>query len=237
MNLNYKPEQFTLRFSELNLPKDDIKRAIGYSEDKEYPMVDEYIDELFEIGNDICDIKGGYLISDSLSWDTDNYFLNISSVTLEIGKVIFNQIKKSSSTALFLCTAGNKIYEESRKIMNEGDFLRGYVYDTFGSLVVETAMDIIQDNLKSQLISSGCKITNRYSPGYCGWNVSEQKKIFSLLPENFCDVKLTDTCLMVPIKSVSGIIGIGESVKYNSYTCNICDSTNCLYRNLRHKEN
>ena len=82
---------------------------------------------------------------------------------------------------------------------------------------------------------AGLKITNRYSPGYCGWDVSEQKKLFKILPEKFCGIELTDSCLMHPIKSVSGIIGIGKSVKFNEYTCNLCDEADCLYRNLRHK--
>jgi len=78
-------------------------------------------------------------------------------------------------------------------------------------------------------------ITNRYSPGYCGWNITGQKILFSLLPEYFCGIELTDTCLMLPIKSVSGIIGIGRDVKFNAYTRNLCDMQYCLYRNL-HQE-
>ena len=75
--------------------------------------------------------------------------------------------------------------------------------------------------------------TNRYSPGYCGWNVSEQKNIFQLIPEKFCGIELTDSCVMVPMKSVSGIIGIGKEVRYNPYTCNLCKMENCFYRNSK----
>ncbi|MDP4209262.1 MAG: hypothetical protein Q8928_10665 [Bacteroidota bacterium] len=68
--------------------------------------------------------------------------------------------------------------------MNEGDLLKGYVYDLFGSVVVESAMDMIQESLKSEMERKGYKITNRYSPGYCGWTVDHQKKMFSLLQKN-----------------------------------------------------
>jgi len=40
---------------------------------------------------------------------------------------------------------------------------------------------------------------------------------------------------MDPIKSVSGIIGIGENVRFNPYTCNLCDNKNCIYGNAREK--
>jgi hypothetical protein len=119
--------------------------------------------------------------------------------------------------------------------MKEGELLEGYVFDVFGSLIVEEGMDRIQSFLKTKMQEEGLRITNRYSPGYCGWDVSEQKKLFGLLPKKFCGIELTDSCLMRPIKSVSGIIGVGKSVKFNEYSCNLCDEADCLYRNLRHK--
>ena len=137
--------------------------------------------------------------------------------------------------AVFVCTAGQEISSRSKKLMKEGDLLKGYVYDTFGSIAVEAAMDLIQETIRMKILVTGMNITNRYSPGYCGWDITEQKKIFSLLPDNFCGIELTDTCLMLPIKSISGIIGIGRYAKYDPYTCNLCDMQNCLFRNL-HQE-
>jgi hypothetical protein len=85
-------------------------------------------------------------------------------------------------------------------------------------------------------MTSGMKITNRYSPGYCGWDVSEQHKLFRLIPDNFCGIRLTESALMDPVKSNSGIIGIGESVKMNPYTCSLCDLKECAYRKVREKK-
>jgi hypothetical protein len=94
----------------------------------------------------------------------------------------------------------------------------------------------MQNELEKTMISCGKKITNRYSPGYCGWDVAEQHKLFRLVPGNFCGIRLTESALMDPIKSISGIIGIGENVKFNKYTCNLCDFKNCRYRNSREKK-
>jgi hypothetical protein len=74
------------------------------------------------------------------------------------------------------------------------------------------------------------KITNRYSPGYCGWDVSDQHKLFSLLPNNFCGIKLTENALMIPIKSVSAVIGIGKNVERKDYQCSICEIEFCYKR-------
>ena len=57
------------------------------------------------------------------------------------------------------------------------------------------------DRLERYVAPEGLRITNSYSPGYCGWNVSEQHALFSLLPEGFCGVRLCESGLMLPIKS------------------------------------
>ena len=105
--------------------------------------------------------------------------------------------------------------------MKDGDLLTGYVYDVIGSEVVEAAVDLMQDSLRKSMAAEGKKITNRYSPGYCGWDVAEQHKLFQLMPDNYCGIKLNDSALMNPEKSVSGFIGIGEHVRYNPYTCRV----------------
>ena len=51
--------------------------------------------------------------------------------------------------ALFLCTAGAGIGEWSKQLMAEGDLLKGYVVDVVGSVIVEAAMDRIQDELSN----------------------------------------------------------------------------------------
>ncbi|MHB8579979.1 MAG: vitamin B12 dependent-methionine synthase activation domain-containing protein [Ignavibacteriaceae bacterium] len=83
------------------------------------------------------------------------------------------------------------------------------------------------------MLKRGMKITNRYSPGYCNWNVSEQHLFFSLLPQNFCGITLTESSLMLPVKSISGIIGIGSNVKYSKYFCDKCGVKDCTYRTYR----
>lgn len=117
--------------------------------------------------------------------------------------------------------------------MLEKDFLKGYIYDVAGSEIVEAAADIMTEKLKEEMQRKGMLITNRFSPGYCGWNVSEQHKIFQLVPDNFCGIQLLESALMVPIKSISGIIGIGRNVRFLPYTCSKCDYKNCTYRKFK----
>ncbi|MRR23192.1 hypothetical protein EG830_09460 [bacterium] len=117
--------------------------------------------------------------------------------------------------------------------MKEGDLLRGYVYDVIGSEVAENAADRMQEELKATSELRGMKITNRFSPGYCGWDVSDQHKLFSFFSNNYCGITLTDSALMNPVKSVSGIIGIGKKLRFRVYPCKRCSDRNCIYRGRR----
>ena len=73
-------------------------------------------------------------------------------------------------------------------------------------------------------------MSNAYSPGYCDWNVSEQQLFFSMLPVGFCGVTLTDSCMMLPIKSVSSLLAVGKNTEKKPYGCAICQNKSCIKR-------
>jgi cobalamin-dependent methionine synthase I len=94
--------------------------------------------------------------------------------------------------------------------------------------MAEKVAEKIQDEIKQSAQGQAEAVSNRYSPGYCGWSVADQHLLFSFLPANFCGITLNESALMHPIKSVSGIIGIGKEMVKNPYQCNICDVTDCI---------
>jgi len=220
-------------FEDLHIVRRRIEHLMGYEPGFIPEPFSDIIDEVLSVAADFCDIQGGYLIYDRLLFDRERYHLAVEQQTLEIHKIIFNQIKHAEKIAVFVCTAGPGIGQWSRKLMADGDLMKGYVVDVVGSEIVEKAMDKIQEVVGNEMSKINLRITNRYSPGYCGWTVDGQHQLFSLLPDHFCNIILSDSALMDPVKSVSGIIGIGSSVKFNSYTCSLCDFKNCLYRHRK----
>jgi cobalamin-dependent methionine synthase I len=112
----------------------------------------------------------------------------------------------------------------------------GYILDALGSMIVESAANKLQEEIREVAHTKGLTITNRYSPGYCNWSVADQDQLFSFFPPNCCEINLTDSFLMHPIKSVSGLIGMGEKVKFREYTCDLCSQTDCFHRNYQKKK-
>jgi len=227
---------FQFDFKDLKISSSRIETVLGYKEGEDRELVSGLIEEILTESKEISNIKAQYAIFHGVLFDNDTKTVEINNSSFHIKKIVFGQIKKSDSVAIFLCTAGEEIGIRSRKAMQERDLLKGYIYDVTGSEIVEAAADLMQAELEKSMLGSGKKITNRYSPGYCGWDVAEQHKLFQLIPDNFCRIRLTESALMDPVKSVSGIIGIGKDVKSNPYTCRICDLKDCIYRRAKEKK-
>jgi len=221
---------FQYDFKELKLNVLQIESVMVYKVGESHESFTELSSQGVKEMEDMCNIKAEFRIFGDIRFNNSGKSVEINKLDFEIKKIVFNQIKRSDSVAVFLCTAGEEIGIRSRKFMKEGDLLKGYVYDVVGSEIVEAAADLMQDELERIVAVGGRKITNRFSPGYCGWDVVEQHKLFRLMPGNFCGIHLTPSALMDPVKSVSGFIGIGENVKRLPYTCSFCDMKDCLFR-------
>ncbi len=223
---------FHFDFDELNISGDLLPPLMGYDYPAAVPEpVLESIEELLKNGQQMCNIRGGYVLYDNIKVDCMNNSVTCHNQQFNTRKIVTKLLDRSEHAAIFLCTAGEEISAYTRRLMDEGDLMKGYVADVLANVVVEEAMDRIQSGLEAEMKKKELRITNRYSPGYCDWNITEQKKLFSLFPENQLGITLSESCLMIPVKSVSGIIGIGKEVKYNAYPCQLCSDRTCLYRN------
>jgi len=219
-------------FDELDLSLELIEEAMGYEKGQSPEPFPDMISFALSQSAGLTDIRGSLLVSDHFSLDRSGY-IEIESVTFGVGKKIARQLKNAEGGALFICTAGAGIGEKSKELMSAGNLMEGYILDVIGSLTVEAAIDKIQGSFENELLKAGKKIANRYSPGYCGWTLTEQKLFFDLFPNNYCGITLTKSCLMEPVKSVSGIIGFGESVRKTAYECDLCELKTCTYRKIR----
>ncbi|MCX7876751.1 MAG: hypothetical protein N2321_11400 [Melioribacteraceae bacterium] len=223
VNINYK---------DLIIDKSEINSLLGYDE-KDIPQhFSEIINSILHELPLILNIKAGYKIFDFVYYDNEPNGIFINNKFFYLHKIITKQIYKSEFVILFCLTIGTRAEKKINELFEKGDAVKGYIYDTILSLATETVANVLHEHIKKKFLKVNKKVTNRFSPGYCSWNVDEQKILFSLLPKNFCGIKLNKSSLMKPIKSISGIIGIGEKVKFREYNCNKCEIKDCTYRTI-----
>lgn len=230
------------RVYEVDIPPDalavdaeEIERVLGYPRGRTPAHLRLMIDEVLSVLPDKCAVGAGYRIVGIRAEPGRRNGLYVGDVFFEVQEIVTGLLRKAEEAALFVCTIGPRMEEWSHQIHDEGNILKSFLIDTAASVAAECTANVLHDHIGLAMAQRGLKITNRYSPGYCNWSVAEQHRLFSLLPKGFCGIRLTESALMIPIKSISGIIGIGSSVKRVDYTCDTCGVKDCTYRSTRPK--
>jgi hypothetical protein len=232
MNIVAMTIEHNFSFKELIIDRIEMTAILGFGSGELPEPFPEYMDEVFRIASTLNDIRTGYILVDDFEI-VDNKQIVIDNLVFNAGRLICNELKGSQKLALFVCTAGEKISKISKELMAGENPVLGYVYDLMGSFIAEAAGDRMQQFIKEEASKENMFISNRYSPGYCDWSVQDQHKLFSFFNGNSVGVTLTDSALMHPVKSISGVIGIGEDVEFREYRCAICTSKTCTLRKLR----
>lgn len=120
----------------------------------------------------------------------------------------------SDQCALYAVTTGETLCTEISRRFLSRDFALGSMLDAAASEGTEMTAQVLQNVYRSHLKDKHSLGPRdgmlRFSPGYCGWHVSGQKKLFNLLRPEEIDISLNDSCLMKPLKSISGVIIVGR---------------------------
>jgi hypothetical protein len=114
------------------------------------------------------------------------------------------------------------------------DLLEKYYLDQIGNIALSKARKQLEDCLRSKFALDGLSYM---SPGsLADWPIEEQQPLFSILKgvEASMGVRLTESLLMIPRKSVSGIYFPTE-VTFHS--CQLCPRQHCEGRKARFDEN
>lgn len=124
----------------------------------------------------------------------------------------------------FVVTAGLELHEWTQV---QDDLLVRYYAD----VISETAARSAAATLKAHLVRRyGLGRTSTMSPGsLADWPIQAQRPLFALLgdPEEAIGVRLTDSMLMIPSKSVSGI---RFPVEKTFESCQLCQRGRCPSR-------
>ncbi len=138
---------------------------------------------------------------------------------------------KADNLSLFALTMGKEVSEKIETIFKENDFALGSMLDCIASLSADKAVKKLEitfsDNFPNTCVLS-------YSPGYCGWHITGQKKLFEYLHPEKIGITLNDSFLMIPLKSVSGVLISGKreihTFENNFSFCSLCKTKSCLER-------
>lgn len=221
--------KYTLNYADLQLTPEEVFNAMGYGEVRPDEQVVDLTNALLTRIAALTVPQCAFTLYTGQA-DTDSVRLENQEV-LPVGATLAMLLKGAERFALFAATAGADFQSCQEALKAEGDLLKTFIADMIGTCVAEKAGDYMEHLLKEQI--GGERHTNRFSPGYCGWHLSGQQQLFRLMGDTPCGITLSEVCLMTPIKSISGIIGIGAEVDEKKYGCQYCELETCYKRKQR----
>lgn len=220
--------ELTMDHTDLDVNRETVVSGLGYPTNSIPEHFGMMLDRVIANLGQHCDIRAAFRIVE-VQRAANEPGLVVGGRMFRMDKIVTGQLKKAELAVVFVCTIGSSLEVWSKKLLAEGNFAEGYMVNAVASEAVECATERLHYYIEQHMSEAGLRITNRFSPGYCGWSVSEQRQLFSLLPENLCGITLTESALMLPVKSVSGVIGAGSKVKWVDYPCGICGRVECIY--------
>jgi len=213
----------------IDIDNQRVLRIIGYDAGYNPPpriasLVDEYVD------------NANQLIVPSYSYVIKDIELVYGSGAVIEGWITFGSevvaqlLERCEKVAVFVLTIGSYLEEMVGQLSDDGRMLQATVLDAVGSVAVERLADFVRDDIGVLAGNRGQYISRRFSPGYCDWDVKQQKMLFEAMDGDSAGVQLTGGCLMLPRKSISGIIGIGSRRVKDYNPCKTCDKHDCIGR-------
>lgn len=218
---------------EVTIDKKQICRRLGYwNSDEPRASISASIEETIEEANRLIEPSCTYQIMDVQHIRRPKVTLVNGSKMTVTSDVLSWVLYPCEQAAIFVCSIGSRVEEQVSKLTDEGLMVKAMILDSVGSEAVEQLANRFQEEVQLLANRAEAEITNRYSPGYCDWDIEQQKLVFNNLDAGHAGVSLSKDCLMTPQKSISGIIGIGwgERRRLRASPCRFCTNQDCKNR-------
>lgn len=212
----------------VDIDRRSVCRYLGYKADVEpSARIASLLDQYMERARHLIEPSYSYIIS-----DIDR--VEVSRALIK-GRIVFKSeviarlLERCEKVAVFILTIGDRLEETIGRLADDGLIVEAYVLDAIGSSVAESLADVVQSKIGDLARAQGLCISRRFSPGYCDWDINQQRVLFRAIDGDSSRVYLSEECMMMPQKSISGIIGIGlRDQGVESYNpCETCNKRNC----------
>ncbi|MBN1574576.1 MAG: hypothetical protein JW984_15370 [Deltaproteobacteria bacterium] len=216
----------------IDIDVNDVLKIMGYRGERKAPKrIAAAAEEAKDRCLDLVEPRSVYEVYDISGMGEGTVSLNGSRFR---GKVLQRVLAGSRRAVVFVATLGGTIDGEVKRLIEGGDTFSAVMLDTFGSVALGVAsVCIYKKILELEGIPSGYGLTPSFGPGECRWDIREQRELFRLVNAGSIGVTLTETCLMIPKKSRSGIMGLGpiDAISHAS-PCDLCDAKECPGRDM-----
>jgi hypothetical protein len=185
------------------------------------------LDALLALAGSLIHLRAVYEISYTGAKGDDT--VEVAGVTFR-SRILRRNLDQAQKVFPFIMSAGPALEAAASA---SGDLLKQYYLEEMANIALECGAGWLADRLKTRWGFSGL---SSMDPGSLeDWPITEQPKLFSIFgdTERLVGVRLTDSMLMIPRKSISGIFFPSEE---GFTSCQLCDRDTCPGRRAPYDE-
>jgi hypothetical protein len=179
------------------------------------------LDELIGIIQELIHPRGAYDVAFVGAKREDT--VEVGGMTFE-SPLLSEKVGGANKVFPYIITVGSELEQAAAA---QDDLLKQYYLEEIANIVLEQAAAWLAAHLEARYGVTGL---SNLSPGsLVDWPITEQTKLFSIFgdTERLIGVRLTESMLMIPRKSISGILfPSGEGF----VACQLCDREKCQGR-------
>ena len=185
------------------------------------------LDELLALAGSLIRLRAAYEVSYTGAKGEDT--VEVAGVTFR-SRILRRNLDQAQKVFPFIMTAGPALEAAASA---SGDLLKQYYLEEMANIALENGAGWLAERLKTRYGFPGLASMD---PGSLeDWPITEQPKLFSIFgdTEGLIGVRLTDSMLMLPRKSISGIFFPSEE---GFMSCQLCDRDTCPARRAPYDE-
>jgi len=184
-------------------------------------QVERMVQELVEVTRSMAKPKVVYKVSYVDDKDGDTVTIDGVRFTSRVLRINLDQVERVFP---YIATCGTELEEIA--IPSSG-IMKSFCFDAIKTMVLRSATTYFSNRLIERYALG--KVSHMNPGSLESWPLAQQKELFSLFgsAEELIGVRLTKSCVMFPLKSVSGIYFPTE-IKFES--CQLCPREKCLGR-------
>ncbi len=185
----------------IQVHREELLKQIGYKEPPQ-PRLLEMVDEVLRLLEELLEPKQAFKEIEDQK---------------DLPPFLIGAVLKYTGAA----TLGPKFENKVKDLFDEGKPAEAYILDTAGSIATTKAGNILWDEIRQDAANKGFKKGLRRTPGCRGIEIETQQWIFERLADPELGITLTESCMMVPRKSLSFLARFGGKLK-GTFSCKGC---------------
>jgi hypothetical protein len=189
----------------IDVPRPLVLLRLGYRHSGQVPeKTARLLDEVIAHGQPLLAPRG---ICGTFEVTKDREMTVVGGALRSPSRSLAERLDGCARAVLFAATIGSALEDWIRSLNDSGELTRALLADAYGSSAAIALGTSLEMAVASDFRALGLTPTKRYAPGYGDFELEAQAPLIALVEAGRIGITLTPEHLMLPGKSISGVIG------------------------------